>query len=239
MKKTAKYVKGNSNLGKVSFVYTNHSSSNEYSSRRKNVHSKWILKSLGKSLVSIEGNENSQNTVSRIPTASKHSTKDDFVNRFLLRDVFKLLDVEQGMDSIIFGSIIAIHEDEVRKVNVVRLSDDPDIIDSLIVSATLSKPEDEATSTKLLSITPLLFFSFEDLESQTDENTTPANAFKIIATSPHEKAQNLKRASVEDPSSECSKTKRKLVDVQVVENSGSEFSKTKCKILQVKIDKGE
>nr|GEV14303.1 hypothetical protein [Tanacetum cinerariifolium] len=75
----------------------------------------------------------------------------------------------------------------------------------------------------------------QDLESQTDENTTPTNTLKIIATSPHEKAH----ASVEDPSSECSKTKRKFVDVQVVKNSGSECSKTKDKIVQVKIDKGE
>nr|GEX27992.1 replication protein A 70 kDa DNA-binding subunit B [Tanacetum cinerariifolium] len=92
-----------------------------------------------------------------------------------------------------FSFKVAIDEYNAKKllpVNVLRLSNDPDIIESLIVSATLSKPENEATSTKLLAITP--------------------------------PAQNLKRASVEDPSSECSKTKRKLLDVQVVENSGSE-----------------
>ncbi|GJS19002.1 replication protein A 70 kDa DNA-binding subunit B [Tanacetum coccineum] len=65
-----------------------------------------------KSLVSKEGNENSENTISRISTASKHSTKDDFVKKFPFRTIAELLDVEQGMASIIVGTIIAIHEEE-------------------------------------------------------------------------------------------------------------------------------
>ncbi|GKG32549.1 hypothetical protein Tco_0430059, partial [Tanacetum coccineum] len=48
------------------------------------------------SLVSKEGNENSENTISRISTASKHSTKDDFVKKFPFRTIAELLDVEQA-----------------------------------------------------------------------------------------------------------------------------------------------
>ncbi|GJS95727.1 hypothetical protein Tco_0802695 [Tanacetum coccineum] len=200
-----------------------------------------------------------------------------------------------------------------------RHGDDLDIIDSLIVSATPNKPENEATSTKLPAITPL------DLESQTDENTLfsassvgyrcrlflcrlqkrspgtsscsplvlswlsckpyPQHTYSlstaftklfssllcqsstkmpkflllyalflaaIISCSPRffslslgvpsippDKAQNRKRASDEDPRSECSKTKRKLVDIQAVEDPGSECLKTKGNIVQAKIEKHE
>ncbi|GJU60904.1 hypothetical protein Tco_1238670, partial [Tanacetum coccineum] len=78
-----------------------------------------------------------------------------------------------------------------------------------------------------------------DLESQTDENTTPTNALKSTATSPPEKPQNHKRKSDEDPSGECSNTKRKLVDIQAEEEPGSECSKTKGNIVQVKIEKDD
>ncbi|PWA68815.1 Mitogen-activated protein (MAP) kinase, conserved site-containing protein [Artemisia annua] len=54
-----------------------------------------------------------------------------------------------------------------------------------------------------------------DLEYQTDENNTPTNALKSNATSPPEKVQNSKRASDAELSIECSKTKRKLVEVKV------------------------
>ncbi|GKC16277.1 hypothetical protein Tco_1013059, partial [Tanacetum coccineum] len=93
------------------------------------------------------------------------------------------------------------------------------------------QPENEATSFK----TPCHYST--DLGSQTDENTTPTNALKSTTTSPPEKAQNRKHPSVEDPSSECSNTKRKLVDIQEVEDPGSECSKTKGNIVQVMIEK--
>ncbi|GJV17764.1 replication protein A 70 kDa DNA-binding subunit B [Tanacetum coccineum] len=303
-----------------------------------------------KSLVSKEGNENSENTISRISTASKHSTKDDFVKKFPFRTIAELLDVEQKDGGILeegwwyigcrtcrkkvikeieivdletdmenkskigpdewrctkcnvvttsiktifrlqvrvqddsgtisltlfndevqslvgrsayqlcdkygkaaadesfpteilaligkrFAFKVAIDEFNAKKLlpvfNVLRFSGDPDIIDSLIVSATPNKPENEATSAKLLAITPL------DLESQTDENTTPTNALKSTATSPPEKPQNHKRKSDEDPSGECSNTKRKLVDIQAEEEPGSECSKTKGNIVQVKIEKDD
>ncbi|GKA53148.1 nucleic acid-binding, OB-fold protein [Tanacetum coccineum] len=136
-----------------------------------------------------------------------------------------------------FAFKVAIDEFNTKKLlpvfNVLRFLGDPDIIDSLIVSATPNKPENEATSAKLLAITPL------DLESQTDENTTPTNALKSTATSPPEKPQNHKRKSDEDPSGECSNTKRKLVDIQAEEEPGSECSKTKGNIVQVKIEKDD
>ncbi|GJT83818.1 hypothetical protein Tco_1058160 [Tanacetum coccineum] len=65
--------------------------------------------------------------------------------------------------------------------------------------------------------------------SSNNENTTSTNSLKSTATKPPKKAQNRKRASDEDPSSEYSKTKRKLVDIQAVEDPSSECSKTKAK----------
>ncbi|GJT97405.1 hypothetical protein Tco_1092923 [Tanacetum coccineum] len=52
-----------------------------------------------------------------------------------------------------------------------KAQDDRAIIHSLITSATPTQ-ENEATSTHLLALMPL------DLESHTDENTTPTNALK-------------------------------------------------------------
>ncbi|GJY54893.1 hypothetical protein Tco_0446557 [Tanacetum coccineum] len=57
---------------------------------------------------------------------------------------------------------------------VLRLSNDPEILDYIRVSATPSKMDYEATSSALPTITPL------DLESQTDENTTPVNTKKTM-----------------------------------------------------------
>ncbi|GJY83900.1 RNA-directed DNA polymerase, eukaryota [Tanacetum coccineum] len=47
-----------------------------------------------------------------ISTASKYSTKDDFVNKFPMRNIVELLDIEHDMSSIIDGAIIAIKEQE-------------------------------------------------------------------------------------------------------------------------------
>ncbi|GKG01113.1 hypothetical protein Tco_0305818 [Tanacetum coccineum] len=47
-----------------------------------------------------------------ISTASKYSTKDDFVNKFPMRNIVELLDIEHDMSSIIDGAIIAIKEHE-------------------------------------------------------------------------------------------------------------------------------
>ncbi|GJT41604.1 replication protein A 70 kDa DNA-binding subunit B [Tanacetum coccineum] len=133
-----------------------------------------------KSLVSKEGNENSENTISRISTASKHSTKDDFVKKFPFRTIAELLDVEQGMASIIVGTIIAIHEEEgwwyigcrtcrkkvIKEIEIVDLETDMENKSKI--------GPDEWRCTKCNV----------DLESQTDENTTPTNA--LLNTAPNQ-----------------------------------------------------
>ena len=47
------------------------------------------------SLVVVQGNENSENTASRISIASRNSTKEDFVSKFPMRNIAELLDVGQ------------------------------------------------------------------------------------------------------------------------------------------------
>ncbi|PWA52161.1 replication protein A 70 kDa DNA-binding subunit B [Artemisia annua] len=272
------------------------------------------------SLIAVKGPAESEHTASRISTASKNSTKDDFVTKFPLKNIAELLDVQQGVPSIIVGTICAIQEEEgwwylgcracrkklvkssdivdlesdtkqtptaganewwcskclstvtsvktqfrlqvrvqdetgtvsvslfndevqailnnvtayqlvdkygkgdgafpaeilemldkkfVLKVsidgknkekvmpvfNVLRLSNDPDIIKSVCEHATPLKPETEATSSKATDVTPF------DLESQTDENTTPQNVSKNgnadIDKSPSETKSQEKRKAEE------------------------------------------
>ena len=47
------------------------------------------------SLVAVEVHAESEHTASRISTASKNSTKDDFVTKFPLKNIAELLDVEE------------------------------------------------------------------------------------------------------------------------------------------------
>ncbi|GJZ11299.1 replication protein A 70 kDa DNA-binding subunit B [Tanacetum coccineum] len=54
----------------------------------------------------------SENTASRISTASKNSTKESFVSKIPPKNIAELLDVAQGVTSVIVGTIIAIHEEE-------------------------------------------------------------------------------------------------------------------------------
>nr|GEV61647.1 replication protein A 70 kDa DNA-binding subunit B [Tanacetum cinerariifolium] len=56
--------------------------------------------------------EQSKNTATKISTASKNSTKDTFVNKHPIRNIAELLDVEQGVQSVIVGIVIAIQEDK-------------------------------------------------------------------------------------------------------------------------------
>ncbi|PWA46838.1 nucleic acid-binding, OB-fold protein [Artemisia annua] len=247
----------------------------------------------------------SENTASRISTQSKHSTRDEFLNKLQVKNIVELLDVDQV--SVIVGAIIAIHEEEgwwylgCRKCNkkvvkesnvidvesesknklgyqqanefrlhirvqdesgtislslfndevqamvgrsayqlcdkygcknaedqifpkeitnlvgkkyafkvaidevnakkllpvftVLRLTDDAEILNSIVVMATPVK-DTEATSSALPLITPL------DLESQTDDNTTPV-----------EKQKSGKRASDVDPESDGLSIKRQILDV--------------------------
>ncbi|GKC60761.1 replication protein A 70 kDa DNA-binding subunit B, partial [Tanacetum coccineum] len=63
-------------------------------------------------LFAREDVEKSENTATRISTASKNSTKESFVDKNPPRNIAELLDVAQGVTSIIVGTIIAIHEEE-------------------------------------------------------------------------------------------------------------------------------
>nr|GEX19365.1 hypothetical protein [Tanacetum cinerariifolium] len=56
--------------------------------------------------------EQSENTATKISTASKNSTKDNFFNKHHIRNIFELFDVEQGVPSVIVGIVITIQEDE-------------------------------------------------------------------------------------------------------------------------------
>nr|GEV66001.1 hypothetical protein [Tanacetum cinerariifolium] len=70
-----------------------------------------------------------------------------------------------------YANKVSIDEFNVKKLlpvfTVLHLSDDPEILDSIWVDVTPSKIDTKATSSALPNITPL------DLESRTDENTTP------------------------------------------------------------------
>nr|GEY77141.1 hypothetical protein [Tanacetum cinerariifolium] len=63
-------------------------------------------------LFANQPSEQSKNTATKISTASKNSTKDTFVNKHPIRNIAELLDVEQGVQCVIVGTVIAIQEDE-------------------------------------------------------------------------------------------------------------------------------
>ncbi|GJU00808.1 replication protein A 70 kDa DNA-binding subunit B, partial [Tanacetum coccineum] len=94
---------------------------------------------------------------------------------------------------------------------VLRLSDDPEILDSIDISATPSKMDSEATSSALPTITPL------DLESQTDENTTPINTKKNNAMDYVDKEASdgkNKRPAQNDISSDSSNGKKRAIKLK-------------------------
>ncbi|PWA48302.1 replication protein A 70 kDa DNA-binding subunit B [Artemisia annua] len=289
-------------------------------------------------LFSRDDAEPSENTASRISAGSKFSTKDDFLNKYPVKNIVELLDVEKNIASVIVGTIIAIQEeegwwylgcrkcskkvvkesefvdldddskgkmsvtsdqwrctkcneivkgiksifrlqvrvqdesgimslslfnDEVQSLTgrsayqlcekyglksadqqvfpkeitelvgkrlafkvsideynqkkmlpvftVLRLSADVDIL-SALTSSVMPMKEGEATSSKCVGISAL------DLESQTDETVTPTNVLKSTATSPPTKTSSGKRPSDDGPSTECSKTKRQIVDIKMEKN---------------------
>nr|GEW80098.1 hypothetical protein [Tanacetum cinerariifolium] len=63
-------------------------------------------------LFANQPSEQSENNATKISTASKNSTKDTFVNKHPIQNITELLDVEQGVQSVIVGTVIAIQEDE-------------------------------------------------------------------------------------------------------------------------------
>ncbi|PWA66139.1 replication protein A 70 kDa DNA-binding subunit B [Artemisia annua] len=54
----------------------------------------------------------SENRASHISTQSKHSAREEFLNKLQVKNIVELLAVDQGKASVIVGTIIAIHEEE-------------------------------------------------------------------------------------------------------------------------------
>nr|GFD23125.1 nucleic acid-binding, OB-fold protein [Tanacetum cinerariifolium] len=63
-------------------------------------------------LFANQPSEQSENTATKISTASKNSKKDTFVDKHHIRNIVELLDVEQGVQSVIVGTVITIQEGE-------------------------------------------------------------------------------------------------------------------------------
>nr|GEV51013.1 hypothetical protein [Tanacetum cinerariifolium] len=63
-------------------------------------------------LFANQPSEQSENTAMKISTAFKNSTNVTFVNKHPIRNIVELLGVEQGVQSVIVGTVIAIQEDE-------------------------------------------------------------------------------------------------------------------------------
>ncbi|GJZ18393.1 replication protein A 70 kDa DNA-binding subunit B [Tanacetum coccineum] len=142
------------------------------------------VKEYSSRLFAREDVEKSENTATRISTASKNSTKETFVGKNPQRNIVELLDVAQVVTSVIVVTIIVIHEEEgwwliimtsfllpteitvligkkyafkvfiddynLKKLlpvfTVLRLSDDPEILDSIRLAVTPIKMDTEATS---------------------------------------------------------------------------------------------
>ncbi|GJZ89051.1 replication protein A 70 kDa DNA-binding subunit B [Tanacetum coccineum] len=111
---------------------------------------------------------------------------------------------------------VSIDEYKVKKLLpvfiVLRLSDDPEILDSICMNVTPSKMDTEATSSALPNITSL------DLESQTDENTTPVITKKNNAMDHVEKEDSSdgknKRPAENDIGNKSSNGKKKAIKVK-------------------------
>nr|GEV99450.1 nucleic acid-binding, OB-fold protein [Tanacetum cinerariifolium] len=186
-------------------------------------------------LFANQPSEQSKNTATKISTASKNSTKDNFVNRHPIRNIAELLDVEHVQTHMTFRLQIRVQDetwtmslslfnDEVQAMvgrsayqvaiddyNVKKLShvflilcfsNDQEIIKSVLACATPIKTfrshDNKATSNTVPTITLL------DLESKTDENTTP-----------NEKQKTNKRPAEGEQRSESSTGKKKAVEIKV------------------------
>nr|GEZ23182.1 hypothetical protein [Tanacetum cinerariifolium] len=63
-------------------------------------------------LFANQPSKQSKNTAMKISSTSENSTNDTFVNKHPIRNIAELLDVEQGVQSVIVGTVIVIQEDE-------------------------------------------------------------------------------------------------------------------------------
>nr|GEX07072.1 hypothetical protein [Tanacetum cinerariifolium] len=198
-----------------------------------------------------------EHTATKISTASKNSTKDTFVNKHPIRNIVELLD---GVQSVIVGTMIAIQEDEgwwylgcracrgkdeTETMSLSLFNDEvqamvgrsayqlcekyaksesdgsiPTEITNLIGNKYAFKvATDDYNVKKLLPVFIVLRFSndqeiinsvlacaipIKDLESQTNENTTP-----------NEKQKTNKCHAEGEPGSESSTGKKKAVEINV------------------------
>ncbi|GKB85051.1 hypothetical protein Tco_0957323 [Tanacetum coccineum] len=109
---------------------------------------------------------------------------------------------------------VSIYAYNVKKMlpvfTVLRLFDDHEIIDPYPPSATLTKIPRGRQNSAVMYVTPL------DLESKTDENTTPVNTVKSIATTSGTNDAKKKRPAEDDYGSESSNGKKaKMVEVKI------------------------
>ncbi|GKB20951.1 replication protein A 70 kDa DNA-binding subunit B [Tanacetum coccineum] len=103
---------------------------------------------------------------------------------------------------------VSINDYNVKKMlpifTVLRLSGDPEIIESIRPLATPTK-DTEATSSVVLSVTLL------DLKSRTDDNTTPVNTVNSIATTSGDKDPKNKHPTEDDIGSDSSNGKKRML----------------------------
>nr|GEV00798.1 RNA-directed DNA polymerase, eukaryota [Tanacetum cinerariifolium] len=197
------------------------------------------------------------NTATKISTASKNSTKDTFVNKHPLRNIAELLDVEQGVPSVIVGIVITIQEDEgwgtsdaghavsrfclqihgqdeTGTMSLSLFNDESESDGSISIEITnlignkyaFKAAIDYYNVKRLLPVFTALRFSndqeiinsilacatpIKDLESQTDENTTP-----------DEKQKANKHADEGEQGSESSTGKKKAVEIKDLESQTDE-----------------
>nr|GEW30526.1 hypothetical protein [Tanacetum cinerariifolium] len=166
-------------------------------------------------LFANQPSEQSKNTAMKISTAFKNSTKDTFVNKHPIRNIAELLDVKQGVQSVIVGTMITIQEDEgwwylgcrACRGKVIKSTDYIDLesempkkqmgliiggaksamlgfrlqirVQDVTGTMSLSLFNDEVQAMVGRSAYQLCEKYAKDLESQTDENTTPNEMQKI------------------------------------------------------------
>nr|GEZ96498.1 nucleic acid-binding, OB-fold protein [Tanacetum cinerariifolium] len=136
-------------------------------------------------LFANQPSDQSENTATKISTASKNSTNDTFVNKHPIQNIAELLDVKQ---------------DETRTMSLSLFNDEVQAMIGRSAYQLCEKyaKDNEATSNTVQAITSL------DLESQTDENTTS-----------NEKQKTNKRPAEGEPGSESSLGKKKAVEIKV------------------------
>nr|GEY39671.1 replication protein A 70 kDa DNA-binding subunit B [Tanacetum cinerariifolium] len=182
-------------------------------------------------LFANQPSEQSENTATKISTASKNSTKDIFVNKHPIRNIVELLD---GVQSVIVGTVIAIQKDEgwwylgcrACRCKVIKSTDYIDLesempknqmglmiggAESAMLGLRLQIRVQDETGTMSLSL-------FNDEDNEATSNTVPAITLLSQTdenTTPNEKQKTNKRPAEGEPGSESSTGKKKVVEIKV------------------------